>query len=49
MDKVEENLISNLKKFNLIGKKLIVGVSGGGDSTSLLIALSEIKKIIPKI
>jgi len=49
MDKVEENLINNLKKFNLIGKKLIVGVSGGGDSTSLLIALSEIKKIIPKI
>jgi tRNA(Ile)-lysidine synthase len=49
MDKVEESLINNLKKFNLIDKKLIVGVSGGGDSTSLLIALSEIKKMIPQI
>tara|TARA_Y100000996_G_scaffold279719_1_gene220642 strand:+ start:216 stop:1217 length:1002 start_codon:yes stop_codon:yes gene_type:complete len=49
MDKIEENLINILEKFNLINKKLVVGVSGGGDSTSLLLALNQIKKIIPKI
>ena len=49
MDKIEENLINILEKFNLINKKLVVGVSGGGDPTSLLLALNQIKKIIPKI
>ena len=48
MDKIEENLLNNLKKFNLINKKNIVGFSGGGDSTALIIALKKIKKIIPE-
>ena len=43
MNIIEETLIYNLEKFNLVGKKLIVGFSGGGDSTSLIIALNELR------
>ena len=44
MNIIEETLINNLEKFNLIGKKLIIGFSGGSDSTSLIIALNELRK-----
>ena len=44
MNIIEETLINNLEKFNLIGKKLVIGFSGGGDSTSLIIALNELRK-----
>ena len=44
MNIIEETLIKNLEKFNLTDKKLVIGFSGGGDSTSLIIALSELKK-----
>ena len=44
MNIIEETLIKNLEKFNLIDKKLVIGFSGGGDSTSLIIALNELKK-----
>jgi len=43
MNIIEETLINNLEKFNLIGKKLVIGFSGGGDSTSLIIALNELR------
>ena len=48
MNIIEENLLNYLKKFNLINKKIIVGFSGGGDSTALIIALNKIKKIVPE-
>ena len=35
MNMIEETLIRNLEKFDLIDKKLVIGFSGGGDSTSL--------------
>ena len=44
MNIIEETLINNLEKFNLVGKKLIIGFSGGSDSTSLIIALNELRK-----
>ena len=44
MNMIEETLISNLERFNLLGKKLVIGFSGGGDSTSLIIALNELRK-----
>ena len=44
MNIIEETLIKNLEKFDLIDKKLVIGFSGGGDSTSLIIALNELKK-----
>ena len=44
MNIIEETLINNLEKFNLVGKKLVIGFSGGSDSTSLIIALNELRK-----
>ena len=46
MNMIEETLIRNLEKFDLIDKKLVIGFSGGGDSTSLIIALNELRKRI---
>ena len=45
MNIIEETLIRNLEKFDLIDKKLVIGFSGGGDSTSLIIALNELKNL----
>ena len=44
MNIIEETLINNIEKFDLLDKKLVIGFSGGGDSTSLIIALNELKK-----
>ena len=44
MNMIEETLINNLERFNLLGKKLVIGFSGGGDSTSLIINLNELRK-----
>ena len=49
MNKIEESLLKDLKKFNLVKKKLVIGFSGGGDSTALMIALKKIKSINPKL
>ena len=49
MNIIEETLISNLERFNLLDKKLVIGLSGGGDSTALIIALKQIQKIIPSL
>ena len=48
MKKIEEKLLNNLKGFNLLNKKIVVGFSGGGDSTALIIALNKIQKDIPE-
>ena len=48
MKKIEEKLLNNLKEFNLLNKKIVVGFSGGGDSTALIIALNKIQKDIPE-
>ena len=44
MNIIEETLIRNIEKFDLLDKKLVIGFSGGGDSTSLIVAFSELKK-----
>ena len=49
MNIIEETLIRNLKKFNLLDKKLVIGFSGGGDSTSLIIALYKLRKLDSKL
>ena len=49
MNMIEETLIRNLEKFDLIDKKLVIGFSGGGDSTSLIIALDKLRKLDYKL
>tara|TARA_S200000501_G_scaffold313802_1_gene305410 strand:- start:862 stop:1863 length:1002 start_codon:yes stop_codon:yes gene_type:complete len=49
MNKIEENLLESLKKFNLIEKRFVVGFSGGSDSTALIIALKQIQRIVPNL
>ena len=49
MNIIEETLIKNLEKFDLIDKKLVIGFSGGGDSTSLIIALDKLRKLDYKL
>tara|TARA_B100000941_G_scaffold56062_1_gene36430 strand:+ start:1010 stop:2011 length:1002 start_codon:yes stop_codon:yes gene_type:complete len=41
---IEKILMNNLEKFDLLNKKFTIGFSGGSDSTSLIIALTELKK-----
>lgn len=49
MLKIEEILNSNLANLNLLDKKLLIGFSGGGDSTALILAMHELKKINSKL
>tara|TARA_B100000073_G_scaffold213916_1_gene177841 strand:+ start:1039 stop:2019 length:981 start_codon:yes stop_codon:yes gene_type:complete len=42
MNRIENILFDNLKNFNLLDKKLLVGFSGGPDSTALILALNEL-------
>lgn len=49
MFKIEELLNNNLEKLNLKDKKILIGFSGGGDSTALILAMHELKKVLPKL